>query len=399
MSDSSGSSRTRATKLSVERLEDRTTPTFLPRIGGPGILVNGVPTTTGGLSIAAGNVLPDFLGPATAQAEVVTGSGPGVESRVEIRSQAGLLRAAFTPFPGFFGGINVAVGDVVGDGQLEIIVAVAQNGPPHVKVFTPIGQLLSSFYAFIPQFQGGLSIAAGNVTGGIRAGGFPGGTVSTNFKQELIIGTASGASHVLVTDVYGNIKSSFLAFPGANVGVNVAAANVDTMRSPGFTFTPLHTKSDTNAYDEIIVGAASGAPHVKVFRDFPSLQLIQSYYAFDPAKGVGVTVTAGSTDNRHGAEIYVSLVGTSTLRVFNGETTAFLGETTVYPSNYSRVINMAVGYFTPPNYDPSDDDTVGSNSFDFDTQDLVIVAGDGPFGQQPRYYIGLPNAPAPFNGP
>src|ERR1051325_10014881 len=102
-------------RLTVETLEDRTTPTFLAQpqsLLGPFGLgsFNGVSQPFGGLSIAAGDLYPD-PGPnliGLAENEYVLGTGPGVNSLVTIYGRTGNLRNAFSPFPGFKGGINVA---------------------------------------------------------------------------------------------------------------------------------------------------------------------------------------------------------------------------------------------------------------------------------------------------
>lgn len=415
MSDSSGS---RTPKLAVERLEDRTVPTFLARPGPQPLTVNSVNLPTGGLSIAAGNLLPDPGAPfGQVQNEYVTGTGPGVEALVRVWRLNGLTNGqgvpavAFNPFPGFTGGVNVAVGDVMGDGAPEIIVAVAGNGPPVVKVYNAQGQMLSAFMAFDAGFMGGVNVAVGNVLGGIAAGGFSGGTVSQAFKQEIIVGAAAGtAPHVVVTNAAGTVLRSFLAFDvGYRGGVTVAAASIDTQRSARFNLTGV----DTNAYDEIIVGAATDVPHVKAFEVFSgAITERLSFFAFDPAIRQGVTVAAGSTDGRRGAEIYVSqsvpasaaATAQPLVRAFNA-TGQVLAQFAPYPPGYSRVVNMVVAYLASPPFssnffDPRDDDSVPFNSsFSFLTQDLAVVAGDGPFQQQPRFFIGLTNALAGQNGP
>ncbi|MCI0699723.1 MAG: hypothetical protein L0241_01385 [Planctomycetia bacterium] len=409
MPKSSTSNAARSAKLAVECLEDRTTPTFIARPA-PGVInINGVVQPTGGLSVAAGDLFPDALPFGFAQNEYVTGTGPGVEGLVRIWSLDGALLGQLVPFPGFTGGINVAVGDVVGDGEMELITAVAANGPPHVKVFNSSGQLLGSFFAFDPGVLGGVNIAVGNVLGGIAAGGFSGGLVSSAFKQEIIIGAAAGGSpHVVATNATGTVLRSFLAFDlGYRGGVTVAAGSIDTERVATF---PL-SGSDTNSYDEIIVGAATAVPHVKAIEVWTgAITERLSFFAFDPAIQQGVTVAAGSTDNRQGAEIFVSRIVPPTssippiVRVFNGAGQFGL-EFAPFPPTYSRVVNMVVAYLTPANrgpsfYDPSDDDSsVGNSNFDFLTQDLAIVTGDGPFQQVPRYFIGLPSAPAGASGP
>lgn len=406
MSSTPRSSQTRSVRLSLESLEDRTTPTFLPRAGFPTINFQRTTVPAGGLSIAAGNLRSDPSDPiGFVQNEYVTGTGPGTEGLVRVwklngtGTAGGLPLLTIDPFPGFTGGINVAVGDVLGDGGMEIIAAVAGSGPPHVKVFDANGQLLSSFYAFNPAFLGGVNIAVGNVLGGIGGGGFSGGTVSSAFKQEIIIGAAAGnAPHVVVTDGGGTIFRSFLAFDvGYLGGVTVAAGNIDPTRSAAYAATGI----DTNAYDEIIIGAATNIPHVKAFDVFnPGFTERLSFLAYG---GVGgVTVAVGSTDNQRGGEIYVSQVvprtipGNPTVRVFNSFAQLQL-ETTPFPSDYTHVLNMTVGFFRGP-YISADDDTL-TNSVFFLTQDLAIVTGDGPFGQQPRLYFGVSNSPAGANGP
>jgi hypothetical protein len=390
-------------RLTVECLEDRTTPAFLSPSAPGTINVNGVNVPTGGLSIAAGPLFPMPDGSGLIDNNYVTGTGPGVEALVRVWSRDGTLLRSFDPFPGFKGGVNVAVGTVFGGTHFDIIVGVAQDGPPHVKVFDPNGTPLTSFYAFAPGYMGGVNLACGNVLGGILAGGYTGGQYSSQFPSEIVIGAATNSSHVVVTDGDGNYLRSFLAFdPGFHGGVTVATANVDSQRAANFVFG--QGLSDTNAYDEVIVGAASSIPHVKVFDVWQGGVIErESFYAFDPKSGHGVTLAAGDTDGSHGAEIYASLIGTSTVRIFDGETGQLGFQFDVYPPTYSHVINMVVAWLTPPDlggpYDPSDDDTVGGNSFDFDTKDLAVVAGDGPLQQEPRYFIGLTGAPAGENGP
>lgn len=404
----------RSARLSLEALEDRTTPTYLARPGNQAIAVNGTTPPLGGASVAVGDIFPepDLLG--RVFNEYVTGTGPGVEGLVRIWNLSGTLVGSFVPFPGFTGGINVAVGDVIGDGSMEIIAAVAGNGPPHVKVFTNTGQLLSSFLAFDARFFGGVNVATGNVLGGIAGGGFAGGTVSSSFKQEIIIGAAAGISpHVVVTDGVGTQLRSFLTFDlGYRGGVTVAAGNIDTTRSSGFSV----SGSDPNSYDEIVVGAATDVPHVKVFDVFTgAIQERLSFLAFDRSIRGGVTVAAGSTDGNPGAEIYVSQIrqgGGVPVRVFDGNAQLRL-QFSPFPATYTTVVNMAIANIDSgflfanrfevsfqERYDPEDDDSFLFNFFldnnpDFLRQDLAVVTGDGPYSQRPRLLLG----PSIFSGP
>ncbi|MFA6495484.1 MAG: hypothetical protein WCV50_00005, partial [Patescibacteria group bacterium] len=60
----------------------------------------------------------------------------------------------------FRGGVNVAAGDVNGDGTDEIIAGAGYTGGPHVRIFGESGNLLSQFFAYAESFRGGVNVAA-----------------------------------------------------------------------------------------------------------------------------------------------------------------------------------------------------------------------------------------------
>jgi trimeric autotransporter adhesin len=78
---------------------------------------------------------------------------------------------SFLAYPGFLGGVNVAAGDVNGDGRAEIITGAGPGAPRgHVKVFSGVDSaLLASFYAFNTAFSGGVFVASGDINGDGRA--------------------------------------------------------------------------------------------------------------------------------------------------------------------------------------------------------------------------------------
>ena len=222
---------------------------------------------------AAGAALAPTQLPATipnSRAVVATGAGPGAAPVVEVWDrQTGQLRLSFLAYdPAFTGGVTVAVADVTGDGYPDIITAPQSGGGPNVRVFDGrTGKLVSSFFAFEPSFTGGVNLAVGDVEGdgrpdilaGAGVGGAPrvvvfrpDGTMVTSvyaydssFRDGVtvaagdVLGTgrasviagsgAGGGPNVKVIDgTTGAEQLSFFAFdPSFRGGVTVAAGDVD----------------------------------------------------------------------------------------------------------------------------------------------------------------------------
>jgi hypothetical protein len=105
----------------------------------------------GGASIAAG----DFDGAVNSNGEkrneIVVGTGVGVKARWRIYSVQGgspvNVRTVLDP-SGFKNGINVAAGDVTGDGIAEVVTSNGSGGSSWVRVYKATGTQLESFRAF-----------------------------------------------------------------------------------------------------------------------------------------------------------------------------------------------------------------------------------------------------------
>ena len=194
----------------------------------------------GGISVAAGDVNGDGV------AEIVTGAGPGGGPHVKVFSLAGGVVTGVASFlaydPAFLGGVDVAAGDVTGDGVADIITGAGPGGGPNVRAFSLAGGVateVASFFAYDPAFPGGVHVAAADLTG--------------DGVAEIITGAGSGGGpHVRAFSLAGGsvtgVASFFAYDPAFLGGVYVAAADLTR-----------------DGVAEIITGAGpGGGPHVRV---------------------------------------------------------------------------------------------------------------------------------------
>jgi serralysin len=218
------------------------------------------PSFTGGVHVAGGDVNGDGFD------DILAAAGAGGGSHVRVFSGLdGRELMSFRAYPLLNGPIDVASGDVDGDGRADIITAAGSGGGPHVKVFSGAsGEEITSFFAFDPSFTGGVSVAAGDVDG--------------DGRDEIIAGAGAGAlPEVRVFRSDGEWLSGFLAY-GASFTGGVAVAASD---------------GNGDGRAEIITGAGpGGGPHVKVFSGLGGEDSNELFalHAFDPSFTGGVMV-------------------------------------------------------------------------------------------------------------
>jgi hypothetical protein len=161
--------------------------------------------------------------------------------------------------PNWNGGVRVAAGDVDGDGRAEIITGAGPGGGPHVRVFnTASGQLFpglgGNFYAFAETFNGGVFVAAGDVDGDGRA--------------EIIAGAGHGGSPQVrvVRASDGQEVANFVAFaPQFAGGVRVGTIDFNGDRraeivlASGVGTAPLVRVTDFRGQNQFAAFSASGS--------------------------------------------------------------------------------------------------------------------------------------------
>ncbi len=194
----------------------------------------------GGVSIAAGDINGDGA------ADVIVGAGPGMEPVVSVFSGPdAMLYSRFNAYtPRFLGGISVAAGMIDESGRISIVTGPGAGGGPHIATWqfdlyqpskeelarTTMPMNISNFWAFSPNYTGGVSLATGWTSG--EQGGF----------QNILVGSLKGASHVVVFSSGSSLQgfpslememplkftqaASFYAFGAtASGGVHLAASS------------------------------------------------------------------------------------------------------------------------------------------------------------------------------
>lgn len=243
-------------------------------------------SSTVGLNVASGDVDRDN------KQELIVSKSLGGDSQIAIFSTNGELKNQFFAYNrNFKGGVNIAVGDIDGDGKSEIITGAGQGGGPHVKIFSFDGKVKGQFFAFNNSFRGGVSVAVGDVDG--------------EGKQEIVTGAGPGGlPQIRIFSETGKLKGQFIAYDSKfRGGVNVFVA--------GIIGGTVHKKS------QIITAPGQGnLPEIKIFDDHATL--LNKFFAYDKNFRGGVNISSADTDKDGLAEIITGagVGGTPHVRIF-----------------------------------------------------------------------------------
>lgn len=283
------------------------------------------PNFQGGASIAVGDVDGDGSN------ELVVGAGPGGGPHVRVLRIDGTVENEFFPYPMTYrGGVNVAVCDFDQDGTDEILLGTRQGGGPLIRIVSSSGEakLTPGFFAFHRDFRGGVNVACGDVDGdglediiaGVGIGAHPAVRIFDRYgktKNLDIIPFASrdrGGVDVATANVDGGAEKEIIVslYRFGRPLVKVYKADSSRTIVGSFEGWPEESQGgfhvtggdvDGDGFDEVIVSIGNGGgPQVRAFEAYGK-SLPQNFFAYEADFRGGVNVSVGDVDNDGSLEI------------------------------------------------------------------------------------------------
>ena len=213
--------------------------------------------------------------------EIVTSPASKMAPQLKVFDAAGhQLAAAYAFSTAYRDGVQLAAGDLDGDGRDEIVATTNRGGTPKIAIFTYQGGHLTfrrSFYAYSQKLFSGVFVSVGDVNG--------------DGKADIVTVPQVGAGpQVRVFDGNGRAIGGFFAYAkSARTGLTVTLADVNG-----------------DGQKEIITAPLRGAaPTVGVWT-YRGRRLA-SFNAYTTRMRTGLTIQAGDVDGDGTVEVVTSV--------------------------------------------------------------------------------------------
>jgi len=258
---------------------------------------------TGPVRVAVGDVTGN------GQEDVIVAPGPGLQSIIEVfDGSTGQMVRSFDAYGGFTGGAFVAVGDVGGLGIDDIVTGADAGGGPNVKVFDSAGNVVYNFNAYSQNFHGGVRVAVGDVNGDGQGDIItsPGvgmtstievwsGATGAMIQSFNAYGAWQGGAYVAAGDLNGDGIADIITGADAGGGANVKAFNGLSLSvmanflaagnfSGGVRVAAVDVSGD--GHDDIVTSLGSGSNQIQLYNG-TGKSVLASFLAADPANPGG----------------------------------------------------------------------------------------------------------------
>jgi uncharacterized repeat protein (TIGR01451 family) len=230
-----------------------------------------------------------------------------------LEPETGAVVSQFLAYePSFRGSVRVATGDLTGDGIDEIVVAPGRNRVGQIRVFTPEGVELTQYrtFAFGPQYRGGVDVAVGDIDGnGVNE-------IIASRTSGLTRVNVFGVDPLAADPVADAPIRRFLGLPAFyRNGGGVTVGDYGTFVNG------LQVSADPDGIDEIAIGSNAGIrAQVRVFDAATTPRLIQRFFAFGAGFRRGVTLSTAQWDGVGAEDIIVGagVGGRSVVEIYGG---------------------------------------------------------------------------------
>lgn len=271
---------------------------------------------TQGVEVAVGDVDGDGVD------EIVTGTGPGAAPQVRVFEVDGTAIGIFYAYDsGRKTGVRVGTADTNNDGVDEIVTVPGPGAPPLIRRFTATGQNLGKdFYALNGTFTGGAFLTGVDFDG--------------DHQDEIAVaaGPGGGAQVTVNNPTTGAVTANFFAYDKNTFKGGIRIARADTDASGG---------------EELVTVPAVGTAHVQLFTRKPGevKQLNPGFFAFDSSANQGFSVAGVDVDQNGHDELVIGTAPDLYSEVVVYNTTGTNWSDLFYPFDSYTGANVAGGYF------------------------------------------------------